>query len=72
MIIHHCSRCQKISINRIARDDLESEILNTLYKSQNLDNFIKKLLVKDKIELLTYDNEFEVLERLFGKQNIKR
>jgi hypothetical protein len=33
MLIHHCSVCEKISINRIARDDPEHKILGIFNQS---------------------------------------
>lgn len=55
MLIHHCRGCQKISINRIARDDLESEIVNvfenSLNESTKLDQDIYVLSANDRDEL---------------------
>lgn len=51
MIIHLCAGCGKISLNRIAGDDSEKEILKLLEKSKNIDiSEIKVLGLKDKEE----------------------
>jgi len=65
MIIHQCLKCQKISLNRIARDDKEKEIIKIFQKSQKNDSLLKKLKKMD-IDLLT-DKE-KLFLRLFGKK----
>lgn len=37
MLVHECRGCDKLSINRIARDDYEDEILNVFEQSLQLD-----------------------------------
>lgn len=66
MIIHLCSNYQKISINRIARDDPEHKIQDIYYASLSLANPIKSRLLRDNIYLVCKD-DIEVLSaQLFG------
>jgi DNA-directed RNA polymerase subunit RPC12/RpoP len=59
MIIHQCAQCGKISLNRIAGDDSEKEILNLLEKPN-------KLELKE-IKILKLEDTGEVERQLFGK-----
>lgn len=67
MLIHICSLCQKVSINRIARDDPESKILETFYLSFDLGSNIKQRFKEGRIDLLQRTDESEVKAQLFGK-----
>jgi hypothetical protein len=66
MLIHLCSVCQKISINRIARDDPEPSILNIFSSSLGLDESIKIRLRKADICVLTKNDREEIDAQLFG------
>lgn len=67
MLIHLCSVCQKISINRIARDDPEHKVLDVFYQSLNLESQTKQRLNKASIDLLERADTEEVNIQLFGK-----
>ena len=43
MLIHKCTNCDKISINRIAGDDFQDEILAVFEKSKNDENLRAEL-----------------------------
>ena len=64
MLIHQCQKCGKISINRIARDDKEKEILKVFKNSKNKNSLLKNLK-KMNIDLLT--DQKKLFLRLFGK-----
>lgn len=66
MIVHQCSTCGKISLNRIAADDDPQVIISLLAKSKTLDNRTKEKLIKGKISLLNEDNLEEIKTQLFG------
>lgn len=66
MLIHLCSSCQKISINRIARDDPESKILEVFKQSFILSDEIKSRLMRNDIYLLTQADNEELRVQLFG------
>ena len=60
MLVHECTRCGKISINRVAADDDAKEIMKVFENSLNLDKKtkdrvenmgIKILLEKDRVDL---------------------
>ncbi len=67
MLIHLCSMCQKISINRIARDDMNDDILSIFNYSHSLGDAIKDRLLKNNIYLLTEVDEQELSIQLFGQ-----
>jgi hypothetical protein len=67
-LIHLCSTCQKISINRIARDDLETEILHVFTQSLSVGSALRKRLMGSGIYLLTSTDKEEVASQLFGSR----
>jgi len=66
MFIHLCLGCQKISINRIARDDPEDQILNIFQQSLKLNGTLKSRIVNEDIYLLSEADEQELSVQLFG------
>lgn len=66
MLIHLCSLCQKISINRIARDDPEYEIVEVFNLSFSLMRDIKERLAAAGIYLLSEIDEQDLKIQLFG------
>ncbi|OGH06267.1 MAG: hypothetical protein A2W22_02655 [Candidatus Levybacteria bacterium RBG_16_35_11] len=68
MIIHYCINddCKKISINRIAADDIPEKILEVFEQSQSASDELKKELEKQGINLLTKSDEVKIKEQLFG------
>jgi hypothetical protein len=67
MLIHLCSVCQKISINRIARDDLECKIKDIFEQSIHLGESIKQRLNNSGIYLLSGADKAELLDQLYGR-----
>jgi hypothetical protein len=67
MLIHLCSVCQKISINRVARDDPEYKILEIFSQSFELSETLKSRLSGHDIYLLTEPDKQELSVQLFGK-----
>lgn len=66
MLIHLCSSCQKISINRIARDDPECKVLEIFEKSSSLSDGIKQRLDNNGIYLLNSRDAQELSAQLYG------
>lgn len=66
MLIHLCLVCQKISINRIARDDSEDKILEIYRQSFGLNGALKARLSSNDIYLLREADEHELSTQLFG------
>lgn len=64
MLIHHCMGCGKISINRIARDDDNSLILN-IFSSVLSEALIAKL-EHENIRALEETDKPEIMRQLFG------
>lgn len=67
MLIHECTICGKISINRIAADDNSEAILKVFEESQRLDSKKRNQLEQDNIEVLSRERQKEILIQLFGK-----
>jgi hypothetical protein len=66
MLIHACSGCHKISINRIAADDLDTEIVGVFKSSHNLsDGLRRKVLGQGIVPALKADHR-EVQRQLYG------
>lgn len=66
MIVHLCDKCRKISINRLAGDDEEGEILKLFSMTLALSDEQKELLRKAKIEILKEEDKNEIYRQLFG------
>jgi hypothetical protein len=67
MLVHLCSLCQKISINRIAADDTTDEILRIFEQSKSMNNELNKKLLAEKIYLLRENDKQELHIQLFGR-----
>jgi len=67
MLIHLCLSCTKISINRIARDDPETQILAVYNNALSLNEEQRASLLANGIYLLTAHDRTEVMVQLFGK-----
>lgn len=70
MLIHKCTKCGKVNINRIAGDDDPDEILK-IYKSSEENIELKEKLKKEDINLLDNSSETEIKKQLFGSKFIK-
>jgi hypothetical protein len=69
MIIHLCSICGKININRIASDDDENVIL-ALLDPTHVSQELNGILHKSDIRLLDKKDEDQVRKQLFGTKQI--
>jgi len=67
MLIHVCTLCQKIVINRLAADDNTDRILCIFQNSENLKIAMKQALERQPIVLLNEEDRDEVEMQLFGK-----
>ena len=66
MLIHACSGCPKVSINRIAADDLDTEIVGVFNASVNLSEPLRrKLLGQGIVPALKADHR-EIKRQLYG------
>jgi hypothetical protein len=66
MLVHNCTRCQRISINRIAADDVSSVILEVFYASSKLSSLARDSFQEQGISLLGSENEEVVYRQLYG------
>lgn len=67
MLIHECTGCGKISINRIAADDNSKAILKVFGESQKLNLEKRNRLERDGIKILPRETKEKILTQLFGK-----
>lgn len=67
MLIHHCLRCGKLSINRIARDDPEQIIFDVYTQSLNTPEALTQQVADEGIYLANVADEQAVRTQLFGK-----
>jgi len=70
MIIHHCSGCGKISINRVAADDSAGALLALYKRSQQMETELLILLAEMDIQPLQAHDLTTVYSQLFGWQSI--
>jgi hypothetical protein len=66
MLIHRCNECGKLSINRIAADDLAERLEEIFYASMSLERSLKDQLYANAIHLLQEDEWRLVVTRLHG------
>ena len=65
MLVHHCTECGHININRIAADDPEDLIVKVFEKSLALPQ--KTLSKLESQQIVLIKEKSLLLERLFGK-----
>jgi hypothetical protein len=68
MLIHECTGCGKISINRIAGDDKETAMSGIFEESKNLPSEKIQKLKEENIELLSEKDKEKINTQLFGNK----
>lgn len=66
LLVHRCNECGMISINRIAADDMEDELLQVLMDSSMLDADTRIKLNTNGIHLLESRDALVVFGQLYG------
>ena len=66
MLIHRCSECGKLSINRIAADDQTERLMETFFSSLGLDSSTQHQLEVNGIRLLQGKDTKQVVSQLHG------
>ena len=66
MIVHTCTACGKININRIASDDNTDKVLEILDRSPALPSPLKARLDRVGIVLVHKDHRTHIIQRIFG------
>ena len=66
MLIHRCNECGKLSINRIAADDLVEKLMEIFYASAELEKCISEQLCSSGIQMLSEDDWQLVTKQLVG------
>jgi hypothetical protein len=67
MLVHHCTACQRVSLNRIAADDDSQSLFEIFERSLAIDTQLKAQLTQQGIRLLT-NKDLELVEaQLQGK-----
>ncbi len=70
MLIHRCTACAKISINRIAADDAAGQIYRLYRISFDMEERLRQTLLEQGIHLLQAADLTTVFSQLFGWQAI--
>lgn len=70
MVIHRCSECGKLSINRLAADDQVERLLEIYRASLGLDMQTKDQLAGSGIRMLQSDDRKLVIGQLWGIERI--
>ena len=66
MLIHACMGCEKISINRLARDDLDSLVLDIFEVSKRMEPDLRNRCQQGNIYIMSEGDEEELHRQLFG------
>ena len=66
MLVHLCLECGKVSINRIAADDIADSVFEVFQRSLEMDRATKSLIEQSGIHALEASDEYIVEARLFG------
>lgn len=66
MLVHVCEECGKVSINRIAADDVNEQVLGVLRASGALEPGLRRVLAENSITPLAMADWPAVMRRLFG------
>jgi hypothetical protein len=66
MIVHQCTDCYDISINRIAADDVADTLMEVFNASISLPARTRNLLLESEIEILSPENLPVLQLQLFG------
>ena len=66
MLIHVCSGCPKISINRIAADDLDSEIMAVFRRSFELNTALKQRVLGSGVSFALKSDTRVIMTQLYG------
>jgi hypothetical protein len=67
MLVHECSDCGKLSINRIAADDDVERIFEIFNASKEIDTAVKARLEESEIAFLSEEDRQELRAQLLGK-----
>jgi len=67
MLIHECSACGKVSINRLAADDDEPTILKVFNESLSLPKKTSDRIKKEGITIIDAQGKEKMFIKLFGK-----
>jgi hypothetical protein len=70
MLIHRCTICAKVAINRIAADDSDAAIVQIFDSSAQTSADCQAELDRMGVSILAADDADLVAERLFGKRRV--
>jgi hypothetical protein len=70
MVVHMCCNCNRISINRIAADDMNDSIIELFEVSKTLNRDILDELYYEQIDPLSENDRHELFSQLFGREGV--
>ncbi len=72
MLVHRCTACGQVAINRIAADDDSQIAMEIFEESLQLDNHLRWLLRENGIQMLTNQHRSIIMAQLFGWAQIRK
>ena len=69
MLVHQCEECGKVSINRIAADDIADHIYEIFEQSASLNKSARTLIEQSGVQIAARTDERLVRARLYGWEN---
>lgn len=69
MLVHQCEECGKVSINRIAADDIADHIYEIFEQSVSLNKSARALIEQSGVQMAARADEKLVRARLYGWEN---
>jgi hypothetical protein len=67
MVVHACTACAKVAINRIAGDDMAESLVDVFRASLAADDRLRAEMLAREIRLLDLTDWGEISRRLFGE-----
>jgi hypothetical protein len=68
MLVHLCTECESLSINRIAADDIPETVFGVFRFAEEMELALQKRLMGEGIHLLQAEDAEAVQAQLFGQQ----
>jgi len=71
MLVHQCTECGRVSVNRIAADDDTDLILAVHEKTVELDEGLKRRLAREGIRMLGREERILVQRKILGLSTVE-
>lgn len=68
MIVHACTGCERVNVNRVAADDMNAQIEAVFTASQSLSDDLVQRITGQNIRILDQSDTAEIQNQLYGKK----